>query len=290
MNRQQMRGVFSSGERTAYRLMKQAGLRRAFYAWYRATRFASPGIEQFRNLHQGQRCFILGGGPSLKQLDPTPLVDELTFGVNGIFLIYDWLGFEPTYYAVEDFLVYDDRFQDIKDFVWQSTCFFPVQFECHGFNRPSHHYYRGIYEFDEDRNWPAFSKDPTRLLWIGGTVTYICMQLAYYMGFEEVILLGMDHSYAKPHDLIVRGNDWTSQSDDPNHFHPDYFGVGYRWHDPRTERMEKAYAKARKVYERAGRRIVNASVGGKLEVFDRVDYGSLFQQPVPHLTRGRSDA
>jgi hypothetical protein len=40
--------------------------------------------------------------------------------------------------------------------------------------------------------------------------------------------------------------------------------------------MEKAYAKARGVYERAGRRIVNASVGGKLEVFDRVDYGSLF--------------
>ncbi|MFT5694775.1 MAG: hypothetical protein ACI9QQ_000750 [Myxococcota bacterium] len=276
MNRDQMRRVFSERESNSYRLLNKLGLKRAFYAWYQATRKKSPGLEEFRDLHKGQRCFILGGGPSLKSIDPAPLAGEHTFGVNGLFLIYDWLGFEPTYYAVEDFLVYEDRFQDIKDFVRDSTCFFPLQFECPGFNRPSNRYYRGIYEFDEDANWPEFSEDPTRMLWIGGTVTYICMQLAHYMGFEEVVLLGMDHSYSKPHDLIVRGNDWTSQSEDPNHFHPDYFGEGYRWHDPRTDRMEKAYAKARAVFERDGRRIVNATVGGKLESFERVDYDSLF--------------
>jgi hypothetical protein len=271
-----MRGVFSSRQRTAYRVMNKAGLRHAFYSWYRASRNRVPEIEAFRNRHQGQRCFILGGGPSLKQHDPALLADEFTFGVNGIFLIYDWLGFEPTYYAVEDFLVYHDRFQDIKERVSASTCFFPLQFKCHGFDRPNHHYYRGLYEFAGDRDWPEFSTDPARLLWIGGTVTYICMQLAYFMGFEEVILLGMDHSYTKPVDVVVRGNDWTSQSDDPNHFHPDYFGQGYRWHDPRTDRMELAYRKARKMFERDDRRIVNASVGGKLEVFDRVDYRTLF--------------
>jgi len=276
VNREQMRGVFSSGERTAYRVMSKAGLRSVFYAWYRASRGKIPEIERFRDLHKGQRCFILGGGPSLKQLDPALLADEITFGVNGIFLIYEWLGFEPTYYAVEDFLVYHDRFQDIKNRVGTSTCFFPLQFKCHGFDRASHHYYRGIYEFDEDRDWPAFSTNASRLLWIGGTVSYICMQLAYFMGFEQVILLGMDHSYTKPSDVIVRGNDWTSQSDDPNHFHPDYFGPGYRWHDPRIERMEKAYTKAREMFERDGRQIVNASAGGKLEVFERVDYESLF--------------
>ncbi len=275
MNRDQMRRVFSPTERWACQVTKRIGLRRLFYAWYQATRRDLPGIEHFRDLHKGQRCFILGGGPSLKQHDPATLASEFTFATNGIFLIYDWLGFEPTYYAVEDFLVYDDRFQDIKDYVRTSTCFFPLQFECHGFNRPNHHYYRGIYEFDEDANWPAFSKEPARLLFSGGTVTYTCMQLAYFMGFEEVVLLGMDHSYAKPPDVIVRSNDWTSQSDDPNHFHPDYFGKGYRWHAPRTDRMEKAYAKARAVFERNGRRIVNATSGGKLEVFERVDYDSL---------------
>lgn len=275
MNREQMRGVFSPRERSAFRFMKEFGMRNLFYAWYRATRTPSPGFEQYRDLHKGQRCFILGGGPSLKQIDPAPLANEITFGMNGIFLIYDWLGFEPTYYTVEDFLVYEDRFQDIKDYVKTSDCFFPQQFSVHGFNRPNHHYYRGIYDFDEVPGWPGFSEDPTRLLWIGGTVTYICLQLAYYMGFQEVVLVGMDHSYTKPPDLIERGNDWTSQSEDPNHFHPDYFGPGYRWHDPRTERMEKAYAKARRVFEKDGRRVINATVGGKLEVFERADFSAL---------------
>ncbi len=276
MNREQMHRVMTPKERTAYRVMTRMGWLGLFYAWYRARRKPLPELATFRDLHKGQRCFILGGGPSLKEIDPTPLADEVTFGMNAIFLIYDWLGFEPTYYCVEDFLVYEDRFQDIKNHVRDSTCFFPLQFECHGFNRPNHHYYRALYEFDEVGDWPDFSKDPARLLWIGGTVSYICMQLAHYMGFEEVVLLGMDHSYARPHDVIARGNDWTSQSDDPNHFHPDYFGAGYSWHDPRTDRMEKAYAKAREVFEADGRRIVNATVGGKLEAFERVDYRSLF--------------
>ncbi|MCH7867681.1 MAG: DUF115 domain-containing protein [Myxococcales bacterium] len=278
MNRDQMRRVFSPRERTALKLMTRAGLRRAFYAWYRATRSSSPGIGQFRDIHSGQRCFVLGCGPSLKQHDPAPLANEFTFGMNGTFLLHDWLGFESTYYAVEDALFHEDRFQDIKDLVRASVSFFPLQLECHGFNRSNRYYYRGIQDFDDvqSANWPAFSNDATRLLFSGGTVTYICLQLAYFMGFEEVILLGMDHAYSKPDDLIVRGHEWTSTGADPNHFDPDYFGPGYRWRDPQTHRMEKSYTVARRVFERSGRRIVNASVGGKLEVFERVDYESLF--------------
>lgn len=278
VNREQMRRVFSPGERIALSWMVKLGLRQWFYAWYRATRTASPGIGQFRDIHLGQRCFILGCGPSLKQHDPSWLVDEYTFGMNGIFLLRDWLGFEPTYYAVEDNLFHEDRFHDIKDFVRASACFYPLQFECHGFNRSNHYYYGGIYDFDEvdDPDWPSFSDDATRLLFSGGTATYICLQLAYFMGFEEVVLLGMDHSYTVPKGIIVRGDEWTSTRADPNHFHPDYLGPGYRCRSPRTDRMEKAYLEARRVFERDGRRILNASVGGKLEVFERVDYESLF--------------
>ncbi len=276
LKREHSNRVMTPRERSALRRFERVGLRSLFYAWYRATRKPVEALEPYRNLHEGQRCFFLGGGPSLKEIDPAPLRDEVTFGVNGVFLIDDWLGFAPTYYAVDDFLVYHDRFQDIKDAVIDSACFFPVQFSCHGFDRPNHHYVRMLYELDESGNWPAFSKDASRIVWYGGTVTYFCLQLAWYMGFQEVVLLGMDHSYTRPPDLVVRGDQWTSTSADPNHFHPDYFGPGMRWHDPRTERMEKAYAVARRVFESDGRRIVNASVGGKLEVFDRVDYRSLF--------------
>ncbi len=60
------------------------------------------------------------------------------------------------------------------------------------------------------------------------------------------------------------------------HFHPDYFGKGYRWHDPRTDRMERAFIRAREAFEADGRKVYNATVGGKLEVYERVAYASLF--------------
>jgi len=66
-------------------------------------------------------------------------------------------------------------------------------------------------------------------------------------------------------------------SDDPNHFHPDYFGKGYRWHDPQVDKMIEAYSEAKRVTEGAGLTIYNATVGGKLEVFPRREYPSLFQ-------------
>ena len=96
------------------------------------------------------------------------------------------------------------------------------------------------------------------------------------MGFSDVYLVGFDHSYKIPDDAKVDGEGILSQSSDPNHFNSTYFGKGYRWHDPMVERMEQAFCRAREVYSAAGRRIFNATVGGKLEVFERVDYKSLF--------------
>ena len=114
-------------------------------------------------------------------------------------------------------------------------------------------------------------------MWTGGTVSYLCMQLAYYMGFRQVYLVGFDHSYRIPKDAVIKGNDILSQSADPNHFSGDYFGKGKRWHDPMVDRMATAYGKAKKYYEKSGRQIINATAGGKLEVFDRMPYDGLFE-------------
>ena len=113
---------------------------------------------------------------------------------------------------------------------------------------------------------------------MGGTVTYLCMQLAYYMGFSEVYLIGLDHSYVIPKDAILSNNNTEIlfTSDDPNHFNKDYFGEGKRWKDPQVDRMERAYRKAKVYFKRDFRKIYNATPGGKLEVFERVDYNSLF--------------
>jgi hypothetical protein len=115
---------------------------------------------------------------------------------------------------------------------------------------------------------PIFSFDPRRGVWEGATVTYVAMQLAYFMGFREVLLIGVDHRFATPgpaHALV------TSQGADPNHFDPDYFGKGFRWQLPDLETSEIAYRLARHAFERDGRRIVDCTVDGALQVFPKAD-------------------
>ena len=127
---------------------------------------------------------------------------------------------------------------------------------------------------------PRFSLDAAQRLYCGQSVTYINLQLAFYMGFTEVYLIGMDFSYTIPASAIIDGLSITSTEDDPNHFHPDYFGTGKKWHDPQLDQVRKCYEHAKKVFEEQGRCIYNASKGGKLEVFPRVEYDRLFETRV----------
>ena len=103
-------------------------------------------------------------------------------------------------------------------------------------------------------------------VWSGGTVTFTALQIAYYMGFEKVILIGVDHSYkhvGNPNDEM------TADGPDPNHFDPSYFGKGTRWNLPDLALSEKAYVLASKAFEADGRHIINATQGGMLEIFPR---------------------
>ena len=72
-------------------------------------------LLSFKDRHAGQRVFIIGNGPSLNQCDLSPLQNEITFGVNGIFLNREKMGFLPTYYVVEDEFVAEDRAAEIND-------------------------------------------------------------------------------------------------------------------------------------------------------------------------------
>lgn len=230
---------------------------------------------KFKDLHKGQRVFIIGNGPSLNKLDLTKLKNELTFGVNAIYTNYDKMGFYPTYYVVEDILVAEDRADEINGYK-ESMKFYGNYLSYCLIKDHKTILLNVIMNYDEYKDFPYFSKNALRKVWVGGTVTYLCLQLAYYMGFSEVYLVGFDHSYSIPKDAVVEGYKITSTSDDPNHFSTDYFGKGKRWHDPLVDRMEMSYKKAKKYFEADGRIIYNATAGGKLEVFERVDFNSLF--------------
>lgn len=236
-------------------------------------------LLSLRDKYSGKRCFIVGNGPSLNLIDLQKLNGEFSFAVNAIFLKTDEMGYQPSFYVVEDNAVVVDNLQRINAYQCEykffpahykkqiipdaNTIFLPADF---GFYREGHPSFCV----------PRFSKELHKVVFVGQSVTYLNLQLAYYLGFSKVYLVGMDFSYQIPESTIIEGVNYTSQGDDPNHFHPDYFGKGKVWHDPKLDRVLMNYEMAKKVFEADGRAIYNATVGGKLEIFPRVEYHSLF--------------
>ncbi|MBI2259908.1 MAG: DUF115 domain-containing protein [Flavobacteriia bacterium] len=238
-------------------------------------------LKKIKNSHQGQRCFIIGNGPSLNKMDLTKLKNEITFGVNAIYLNYEKMNFHPTYYVVEDIFVAEDRADEINNYKQPKIKFFGNYLRKYIKKDEKTVFMNLIRNYSDIDNFPYFSTNCLKDLGVGGSVTYVCLELAFYMGFKEVYMIGFDHNYVIPNSVIITneritGCDILSTEDDVNHFHKDYFGKGYRWHDPKVDRMEVGFSKANEIYSKHGKKIFNASVGGKLEVFERIDYNSIF--------------
>jgi hypothetical protein len=231
-------------------------------------------LLSLKDKHRGQRAFIIGGGPSLKQTDMRRLKGEITIGCNAIFLMFEEMGFQPTYYTVEDVLVAEDRAEVINT-IRGLTKIFPRDLKyC---LRPDDDTIYINFIRDYTTTPFSFSSDFARRVFWGGTVTYLNLQLAYYLGCREIYLIGIDHNYHAPSEEDkVEGTVITSRSGDINHFHPDYFGPGYRWHDPKVERMEMAYRRAKSFFDTHGVAVYNASAQTRLDVFPRVRYDELW--------------
>ncbi len=222
-------------------------------------------LNALRGKHAGERCFIIGNGPSLKNTDLSKLRGEQTIGMNRIYLAFPDLGFTTSYYLSVNDLVVEQCAEDIQKFriptflSWRARQWVPPAENVHYL----HTTYTG----------PKFAFNAAGRLWEGATVTYVAMQLAFHLGFKQVILIGVDHNFetkGKPNETVV------SQGDDPNHFSPAYFGKGFRWQLPDLDTSERGYIMAREAYKSAGREIIDATVGGKLTVFPKAEYGSLF--------------
>ncbi len=234
------------------------------HPWRRESR---RRILRFRNAHRGERCFIIGNGPSLKQTDLTKLRGEATFGMNRIYLLFPRLGFNTTYFVSINDLVIEQCAPDIaalsmpKFIAWRSRRHFqrlPLEMQF-------------LYTSYTGRK---FTADMTGRIWEGATVTNVALQLAFYMGFEKVYLIGVDHNFSnagQANQTIV------SNGDDRDHFSANYFGKGFRWQLPDLHTSEIAYRMAQNAYQAEGREILDATVGGKLTVFPKVDYNSLFE-------------
>lgn len=244
-------------------------------------------ILKLKDKFKGHRCFILGNGPSLNEMDLTLLKDEYSFAVNSIFYKTKEMGYKPSFFVVEDNHIINDNLNELIDYDCEYM-FFPSKYKSKIGKRLNRYFANLDYGFYISSNRffkkSMFSKDCARQIYCGQTVTMINFQLAYYLGFTEVYLIGMDFNYQIPKSAVVEGNQITGTEADVNHFHPDYFGKGKKWNDPKLDLVLQSYKLAKVEFEKDGRKIINATKGGKLDLFDRTDYNSLFKEAFSDLS------
>lgn len=225
-----------------------------------AGRHSAKQLRAWRDRHRGGTCVILGNGPSLKETDWSLLEDVFTFGLNRIYLAFDDVGFRTSVLVSVNRLVLEQSLSEMlvlpipKFLSWQAKDLFELGPDI---------------TLVQPVTGPRFSTNPVlHGIWEGSTVTYVAMQLAYWMGFTRVILIGVDHYFetqGPAHEAVV------SEGPDPNHFHPEYFGKGFKWNLPDLQTSEIAYCLAREAFESDGRVILDATVGGALTVFPKMD-------------------
>ena len=223
-------------------------------------------LNGFKDIHKGKRCFIVANGPSLKKIDLSLLKNEITIGMNRIYLMKEVNGFVPNYLACIDKNSQIEQFYDELDEL-DMPCFF--NYDMHKYFSKKENQY-----FVKEKFSPDFSKDIVNdPCGNGKTVTYTCMQIAYYMGFSEVYLIGKDHSYNTGEKA---GKRIESDGKEENHFIKGYYRPGQKWDAPDYKSEEFAYRLAKDTYEQDGLSIMDATVGGKLTVFEKVNFDKLF--------------
>lgn len=226
-------------------------------------------LSRFADRHTGQRGVIVCNGPSLNRMDLGFLRRETVIGLNKIHLGLDRFGFYPRYLvAVNEKVVAQARAA--------LAAMTAVKFIG---ARAAHHLPQDAFTYHVPVLDPPvpFSTDIVRGVREGGTVTHAALQIAYYMGFREVVIIGMDHRFSfegAPHEAR------RMQGPDPNHFSPDYF-AGQTWDNPDLAGSEASYAEARRVFEAAGRSIVDATLDGACTVFRKADYRQVFGLAAP---------
>lgn len=205
--------------------------------------------DELEGKHKGEVGLIIGNGPSLNKVPLNFLKKYPTFGTNRIYMLD---GFQPTYYVSVNPLVIEQSIERINEL--DSVKFLPSRF-AYGNTLPLVSHYS-----------PTFSMNPRAYIYEGYTVTYVCMQLAYFMDFDTVLLVGVDHRFefrGSPNEEVV------GDRPDPNHFSKDYFGQGVKWNNPDLEQSEISYQMAKTVFENDNKRIVNLTEGTALNVFEK---------------------
>lgn len=244
--------------------------------WREHCRRTEALFAQAARFRRGDRCLIVGNGPSLNAVDPARL-DGIDLLVSNNILLHEGFRRRARVYAVTNHFVAEQ-----------------LAGEIHGLRGPVKlfPYWLGhVLAADETTFFlnavpeARFYPQPWRLVSWVSSVSFFLMQVAFGLGYRRVGMIGFDHRYHQPAG-VAEGTPLRSGDGDPNHFDGRYF-QGLTWQAADVTRMARAYRLARDAFEAAGGEIVNATAGGDLDVFARVDLEAWLRSPSRHQGENR---
>ena len=251
--------------------------------------FRQEKLLRFRNIHKNKRAFIIGNGPSLLSEDLDKLYEcgELCFGANAIYKIFPKTEWRPDYLCFIDPCAVEISKKVIENYSY--TVFIADDvFHRFSIEMPDTEQINIIHLSPNivDNHYPykpGFSQDIVTGLKTSMTVTYFALQIAVYMGINEIYLLGVDNTISlKSGEGEYFTDEYLDRRtlSDLQEREVAFSNMEQELAVHNVEFINKGYEKAEEYSRAHGFRIYNATRGGKLETFERVDFDSLF--PVKH--------
>ncbi len=241
--------------------------------------------KQLQNIHSGRRCFIIGNGPSIATQDLKYLQNEICIVVSAFHRHPDAKTINPLYWVMADPTVWGmaetfffPLLQRVNDIGQPTKLFLPTG----GFNFLSgvntgslidHHYFHydhivGIDTvIDFTKGIPPY----------GQNVIIVCLMLAYFLGCNPICFIGCDHDFMKTTQDEYEGRAVKHFYSEKNAPEPSSQMPWDEWQRCMV-RMDFEYNLLKDYASRWGFNVFNATKGGCLEYFPRVEYESLFPQ------------
>ena len=229
-------------------------------------------IKTLKGYKNNKRCFIVCNGPSLNPKDLDLIKDEFSFAFNRIYYIFNQTEWRPSCYVSVDKDVIEMNANEIEniDVPLKLIDSYAANFLNKKNNIHFIHSKDGfIVKPFSDKNI-NYSFDLSEGYCDGGTVTYVAIQIAMYMGFKEIYLMGADHNY----NVFRKSNGKTYKDDTVTNYFRGLNSTGITSVD--IDRTTAAYKKAKEECGKKNVVIYNATRGGKLEVFERIELNTLF--------------
>lgn len=233
-------------------------------------------LRKFKNMYLNERCFLIGNGASLTIEDLEKLKDEKTFAVNAFVLALDEVSYLPTFYGIIDGKAMELYGEEILNSGMKNIFFtkrwdmkdkdYKRLLQIGAYELPQMNTGTWVYYTNMPKN---FSKDITKEVYWGYTVVYSMMQVIAYMGFREVFLLGMDCAY-KPGQASFKDTRSKKNIEEGR-----WFAGNKISNNGIVDQYIVAHEAFKEYAEKNGIKVYNATRGGMLEVFPRVDLDSI---------------